>query len=324
MEVMMSIARFQVDVPAGMKRIDGGAFLMGSEQFYPEEAPVRRVRVGSFLIDETPVTNAQFARFVSETGYVTVAEMPLSLADYPDMGAEAAMAGSSVFVMPGRDSGSDRHLSWWRFVQGAHWRCPLGPASDVAALADHPVVHIAWEDARAYASWAGKVLPSEAEWEFAARGGLDGKAFAWGDELAPQGRMLANYWQGAFPHTNLLLDGWERTSPVGSFPPNGYGLYDMIGNVWEWTEDWWALPDAVTVHGKSCCARTDAHGGDEARSCDAGDPARVPRKVIKGGSHLCAPNYCQRYRPAARHPQAIDTGTSHIGFRCIIRLDSQD
>jgi len=309
------------DVPVGMKRIEGGVFRMGSERFYPEEVPVRKVRVGSFLIDETPVTNAQFSRFVSETGYVTVAELPPSPADYPGLPADVSLAGSSVFIPPGADGQYNRHLPWWQFVSGAHWRCPMGASSDIRDLDDHPVVHIAYEDARAYAAWSGKALPSEAEWEYAARGGLDGAEFAWGDELAPDGRMLANYWQGEFPYSNLLLDGWERTSPVGIYPPNGYGLFDMIGNVWEWTDDWWTLPDALTAGGKSCCARPDPRGGDETGSYDALDPVRVPRKVIKGGSHLCAPNYCQRYRPAARHPQAIDTGTSHIGFRCVIRLD---
>lgn len=318
---MVSMVSSSGGVPVGMKRIEGGTFRMGSERFYPEEAPMRRVRVGSFLIDEAPVTNAQFSRFVSETGYVTIAEVPPSPADYPDLPVDAVVAGSSVFVSPGGNGERDRRLPWWQFVRGVHWRCPTGAGSDIGALADHPVVHITYQDACAYAAWAGKALPTEAEWEFAARGGLDGAEFAWGDELAPGGRMLANYWQGAFPHSNLLLDGWERTSPVGSFPPNGYGLVDMIGNVWEWTDDWWTLPDALTAGGGSCCARADPRGGDETESYDALDPIRVPRKVIKGGSHLCAPNYCQRYRPAARHPQAIDTSTSHIGFRCIIRLD---
>jgi len=308
-------------LPIGMKRIEGGTFWMGSERFYPEEAPMRRVRVGSFLIDKAPVTNVQFSRFISETGYVTMAEVPASPADYPGLLADTVAAGSSVFVSPGSDDGRGRSLPWWQFVEGAHWRCPTGAGSDIGDLANHPVVHIAYQDACAYAAWAGKVLPTEAEWEFAARGGMDGAEFAWGDELAPGGRMLANYWQGAFPHSNLLLDGWERTSPVGSFPPNGYGLVDMIGNVWEWTDDWWTLPDALTAGGRSCCARADPRGGDETGSCDVLAPIRIPRKVIKGGSHLCAPNYCQRYRPAARHPQAIDTGTGHIGFRCIIRLD---
>ena len=205
---------------------------------------------------------------------------------------------------------------------GADWRHPLGPDSSIEGQDDHPVIHVAFHDAQAYADWAGKALPTEAEWEFAARGGLDGCDYAWGDELAPGGAMMANYWQGIFPFANQLLDGWERTSPVRAFPPNGYGLHDMIGNVWEWTTDWWSSrhPDQEA---KSCCIPQNPRGGPEAGSFDERQPEiRIPRKAVKGGSHLCAPNYCRRYRPAARHAQPVDTSMSHVGFRCIVRAVS--
>lgn len=305
-----------------MRLLAGGSFRMGSERFYPEEAPVRRVRVDAFLIDEVPVTNRAFARFVEATGHRTVAELPLDASAYPGLPPEMAQPGSSVFdpagALPG-DAPADRQTPWWQFRAGAHWRQPLGPGSTLDGLEDHPVVHVAWSDAQAYARWAGKLLPTEAEWEFAARGGLDGADYAWGDALAPGGAMLANYWQGEFPQRNLCLDGWARTSPVRSFAPNGHGLYDLIGNVWEWTDDWWGR---ALVEGGPCCVQRNPRGGTELHSLDPQLAARVPRKVIKGGSHLCAENYCQRYRPAARHPQAVDSPTSHIGFRCALRLDS--
>ncbi len=276
-----------------MRRIEGGAFSMGSARFYPEERPVRAAQVESFWIDETPVTNADFARFVAATGYITDAER---LQPKP---------ASAVFVRP---QGPPERLDpsfWWQLREGACWRQPLGAGSSLAGLEDHPVVHVSHADARAYAAWCGKRLPTEAEWEFAARGGLEGCDYAWGQQLAPGGVMLANYWQGEFPHENTLQDGWERTSPVGHFPANGYGLSDMIGNVWEWTADDWSLPGEPGAKGPGCCA---------ASRHDPAQPA--PQKVIKGGSHLCARNYCQRFRPAARHPQPADETTSHIGFRC--------
>ena len=285
--------------------LPGGRFMMGSEHFYPEEAPARPARVGSFLIDETPVTNADFARFVEATGHVTLAETPPDPADYPGILPDRLAAGSAVFQRADTLDHSDP-LRWWHFTAGASWRHPLGPESSIEGIENHPVVHIAYADAEAYAAWAGKALPTEAEWEYAARGGLERVEFAWGDELAPGGAMLANYWQGLFPLANQLLDGWERTSPVRSFPPNGYGLYDMIANVWEWTTDDWDAPKRKPF--KPCCTAPK-----EATE-------RFPHKVLKGGSHLCAPNYCQRYRPAARYPETTDTSTSHIGFRCIIRL----
>ncbi|WNO53565.1 formylglycine-generating enzyme family protein [Stakelama saccharophila] len=301
-----------------MRFIEGGSFTMGSDNFYPEEMPARSVRVDSFWIDETPVTNAEFARFTEATGHVTVAETAPDPADYPDMLAEMARPGSAVFRKTSGPVDLSDASQWWHYSFGADWRHPLGPGSTIEGLDDHPVVHIAYGDAEAYAAWAGKELPTEAEWEYAARGGLGGKDYAWGDELAPDGAMLANYWQGLFPFANQKLDGWERTSPVKSFPANGFGLYDMIGNVWEWTSDWYATRSALPAP-KSCCMPQNPRGGRERDSYDPALGVTIPRKVVKGGSHLCAANYCQRYRPAARHPETIDTSTSHIGFRCIKR-----
>ncbi|CUS43868.1 Sulfatase modifying factor 1 precursor (C-alpha-formyglycine-generating enzyme 1) [hydrothermal vent metagenome] len=307
---------------AGMRRVPGGIFSMGSERFYPEEAPVRQVRVETFWIDETPVTNDQFARFVAETGHVTLAEIAPDPADYPGLLPDLAQAGSLVFEKTEAPVSLTDVTQWWLFLFGADWRHPTGPESTIEGISDHPVVHIAYADALAYAAWAGKDLPTEAEWEFAARGGLENADYAWGNELAPGGAMLANYWQGDFPHANSLLDGWERTSPVRHYPANGYGLHDMIGNVWEWTRDWWALhgETAGEAPRQGCCIPADPRGGSEAGSRDPAAPDfSTGRKVLKGGSHLCAESYCQRYRPAARHPQPIDTSTSHVGFRCVIR-----
>jgi formylglycine-generating enzyme required for sulfatase activity len=276
------------------------------------------------MIDRAPVTNRAFARFVDETGHVTIAEKVPDPADYPGMLPEMAFAGSLVFHRTATPVDVSDPSQWWSFLRGADWRHPLGPGSSIEGLEDHPVVHVAFADAEAYAAWAGKSLPTEAEWEYAARGGLEGNEYAWGDELAPGGAMLANYWQGLFPFANQLLDGWERTSPIEAYPPNGYGLYDMIGNVWEWTADWYGEAKAPRTGkaAKSCCggAEVDPRGGSLAGSYDPSQPQiRIGRKVLKGGSHLCAANYCQRYRPAARHPQAIDSSTGHIGFRCVKR-----
>jgi formylglycine-generating enzyme required for sulfatase activity len=305
-------------MPEQMRRLPGGTFQMGSERFYPEEGPVRQVRVDAFWIDQTPVTNAEFARFVADTGHVTVAEQAPDPADYPGLLAELAQPASAVFEPSPGAPGTGAAPAWWELRPGADWRHPTGPKSSLDELWNHPVVHVAYADAEAYAAWAGKALPTEAQWEYAARGGLEDADYAWGDELAPGGAMLANYWQGAFPHENLMLDGWARTSPVGCFPPNSFGLYDMIGNVWEWTRDWYGahrLPK-----GKSpCCAIENPRGARRDESCDPAAGERIPRKVLKGGSHLCAENYCRRYRPAARHPQPIDTSTSHVGFRCVVR-----
>ncbi|HTZ54335.1 MAG TPA: formylglycine-generating enzyme family protein [Candidatus Acidoferrum sp.] len=294
--------------------IDGGEFTMGSVDFYPEERPFRRMRVESFTIDRYPVTNAAFAHFVDETGYVTVAERPIDPAQYPGAIEDLCVPGSLVFRPTAGPVDLNDWSQWWAWTPGAMWRRPLGPASSLEGLEDHPVVHVAFEDAQAYASWAGKALPTEAEWEYAARGGLEKKHFTWGDEMTPGGKIMANTWQGEFPWQNLELDGYARTSPVGTFPPNGYGLYDMAGNVWEWTTDWYAAqPGAVSA--KPCCG-----GGSIEQSYDPNQPnIRIPRKVVKGGSHLCAPNYCLRFRPAARSPQMTDTSMSHLGFRCVTR-----
>jgi len=304
--------------PSGrdMVWIPGGQFLMGSDHHYPEEAPAHRVKVDGFWIDRHTVTNREFAKFVAETGYVTVAERPANPDDYPDAKPEMLVPSSTVFRKPAGPVDMRNHLNWWFYVPGANWRHPRGPASSIAKLKDHPVVHITFEDAEAYARWAGMELPTEAEWEFAARGGLDGAEYAWGDELAPGGVHMANTFQGDFPHRNTLEDRFEYTAPVGSYAANGYGLFDMIGNVWEWTEDWYQ------EHGKidsPCCTASNPRGGERDASLDPNDVAKIPRRVTKGGSHLCAPSYCRRYRPAARMAQPIDTSTSHLGFRLIFR-----
>jgi len=306
----------------GMIWLPGGTFRMGSDQHYPEEAPVHRVTVDGFFIDRTPVTNRDFHRFINATGHVTFAEIKPDARDYPNALPHMLKAGSLVFTPPKHPVDLRNWSNWWTFKFGATWRRPYGPMSTISGCNDHPVVHIAYRDAQAYAKWAGKELPTEAEWEFAARGGLDGAEFAWGDELNPGGREMANTWQGAFPYQNLAFDGYEHTSPVTAFPPNGYGVYDMIGNVWEWTADWYS-PRHEADAPKACCIPENPRGGREDASYDTRQPnIRIPRKVLKGGSHLCAPNYCRRYRPAARHAQPVDTSSSHIGFRCVIRNGS--
>jgi sulfatase modifying factor 1 len=278
---------------------------LGSDSHYPEEMPAYEVRVAGFWIQQHQVTNMQFGEFVDATGYVTVAERPLNPADFPDAPAENLQPGSMVFT---RTDGpvNLRHINlWWTWTPGASWRHPVGPLSSVAKRADHPVVHVAYEDAQAYATWAGRALPTEAEWETAARGGLGQATYTWGEEPEQHGQRLANYWHGEFPWRPQ--PGYGRTAPVGSCPANGYGLFDMAGNVWEWTTDWYT----GTRSEQPCCM------------ADSYDPQQpqfpVPRKVIKGGSFLCADSYCLRYRPAARRPQMIDTGMSHIGFRCVAR-----
>jgi formylglycine-generating enzyme len=305
--------------PPGMVRVAGGTFRMGSDRHYPEEAPAHAVRVDGFWIDRTPVTNREFLRFVKATGHITLAEIAPDPKDYPGALPHMLRAGSLIFSPPKGPVDLNDWSQWWQFKFGANWRRPYGPRSSIAGLAEHPVVHIAYRDAEAYGRWAGKELPSEAEWEFAARGGLDGAEFAWGDEFAPGGRQMANTWQGDFPHENTRLDGFDRTSPVTAFAANGYGIHDMIGNVWEWTTDWFAARHEADP-ARPCCAPQNPRGGREQDSYDPCQPeVRIPRKVIKGGSHLCAPNYCRRYRPAARHAQAVDTSISHLGFRCILR-----
>ena len=299
--------------------IAGGTFQMGSDRHYPEEAPVHRVAVDGFWIDRTPVTNRQFRRFAEATGRITLAETPPDPKDYPGALPHMLYAGSLVFRRPIERVRADHWQAWWSFLKGADWRRPYGPGSSIEGLDEHPVVHVAYDDALAYARWAGKDLPTEAEWEVASRGGRDGADFAWGDEFAPGGKMMANTWQGHFPWQNLAQDGYERTSPVGAFPPNAYGLLDMIGNVWEWTSDWFN-PRHPADAAKPCCIPRNPRSGREAESYDPCQPGiRIPRKVLKGGSHLCAPNYCRRYRPAARHPQPIDTSACHVGFRCVSR-----
>ncbi|QUD85983.1 formylglycine-generating enzyme family protein [Phenylobacterium montanum] len=290
-----------------MIALPAAAFWMGDDRHYPEEAPVRRVEVGAFRIDPHPVTNRQFAHFVRETGHVSVAERPMDPARYPGIDSKRLKPGAMVFRPP-RGPGAAHWSAWWAYVPGAFWLKPEGEGSVYRGRLDHPVVCVAYEDALAYAAWAGKALPSEAEWEYAARGGLERATYAWGEERRPGGRWMANSWTGAFPHRNDAAHGFERTSPVGAFPANGLGLYDMIGNVWEWTRDYYASGPA------GCCGPTAE------ASYDPDLPGvRIPRRVVKGGSHLCHESYCDRYRPAARQPQMEDTATTHIGFRCVVR-----
>jgi sulfatase modifying factor 1 len=300
-----------------MRWIPSNTFLMGSEDFYPEERPVHRVAVDGFWIDERPVTGGEFRRFVRETGYVSFCERPLDPTDYPDADPKLLVPGSLVFRKTAGPVDLRDYRNWWEYVPGAYWKRPEGPGSTINGRDRHPVVHVAFEDAEAYASWAGKELPTEAEWEYAARGGLEGSVFAWGDEHFPEGKPMANSWQGEFPWQNLKHDGFEGTSPVGSFPPNGYGLYDMTGNVWEWTSDFFTPRHQNDVENACCAPRNPRVAGIE-HGFSEGET--IPRRVIKGGSHLCAPNYCLRYRPAARQGEALDTSTGHIGFRCVVRV----
>ena len=271
----------------GMIAIPAGDYQVGSDRFYPEEAPVRQVSIASFEIDQAPVTNAEFLQFVDATGYQTVSERPPDPTLYPDLPPEEQIPESVVFLPPPPTVDRSEPLSWWALIAGADWRHPQGPDTSLEGLMQHPVVHIAFEDALAYADWAGKRLPTADEWEVAARGGLVDQDYAWGSEKTPDGRWLANVWQGPFPWDNKETDGWFWTSPVGSFPANAYGLVDVCGNVWEWT----STPYAVS------------EGEQE-------------RRVIKGGSFLCADNYCHRFRPSALMGQTLDTATCHMGFRC--------
>lgn len=302
-----------------MAWIEGGTYQMGSESHYPDEAPIRKVRVDGFWMDRTHVTNGDFSSFVEDTGYVTVAERPLDPADFPGADPTLVQPGSMVFRMTKGpvDLRDIRH--WWAYVPGASWRKPEGPGSHLRGRRNHPVVQVALEDAEAYAAWAGKDLPTEAEWEFAARGGLEGAEFVWGDELEPGGKIMAKTWQGEFPWRHSARKPLQRTAPVGSYDPNGYGLFDMAGNVWQWTTDWYVAGHSAKK-GDACCTLDNPRGPARGDSVDPRQPnTPIPRKVVKGGSFLCAPSYCRRYRPAARHAQPIDTGMSHIGFRCIKR-----
>jgi formylglycine-generating enzyme required for sulfatase activity len=301
----------------GMVRVPGGTFLMGSQDFYPEEQPVHEVTVDGFWMDRHTVTNADFRRFVEATGYVTVAERPIDPAAYPGAQPDKLVPGALVFRMAKGPVDLHDFYNWWTWVPGASWRHPWGPGSTTRWRDRHPVVQVAYEDVEAYAAWAGKSLPTEAEWELAARGGLDGARFVWGDDFTPNGKVMANTWHGEFPWQNLR--GRPDSAPVESFPANGYGLYEMAGNVWEWTSDWYAPRHEADPH-KACCTPVNPRGASIDGSYDECQAeVHIPRKVLKGGSFLCAPNYCLRYRPAARQAQMIDTAMVHLGFRCVIR-----
>jgi len=293
---------------AGMVFIRGGTFVMGSERQRPEERFTHVVRVDGFWIDRHEVTNAQFREFVTATGYVTLAERGLDPATHPDMPRDLLAPGSVVFIQPTNVASGGRITQWWQYVPGANWREPTGPGSSIAGKDNHPVVHIAYEDALAYARWRGRELPTEAQWEFAARGGRDGED-DWSSAFDAEGKPIANSWQGIFPVYNTNEDGYAGTAPVGCFKPNGYGLYDMIGNVWEWTSDWYRP-------GHSRDAALNPRGPELQDLKLTG--GQSPSRVIKGGSFLCASNYCARYRPAARQPQEVDLGAAHLGFRTVL------
>ncbi len=294
-----------------MVALPGGRFRMGSDHHYPEEAPARWQEVAPFRIDRTPVTNRDFAAFVRATGHLTVAEQPPDPALYPGVDPARLRPGGLVFG-PRKGVSRPMHWSdWWRYVPGANWRKPQGDASVYRGRLDHPVVQVAHADALAYARWAGKDLPTEAEFEYAARGGLEGATYAWGEERRPGGRIMANHWTGPYPQAPAAEHGHRGTSPVGAFPANGFDLHDLIGNVWEWTRDYWTGSHAAPA----CCGIDPA-----VASRDPDLPGiTLARRVVKGGSHLCHESYCDRYRPAARQPQMEDTATSHIGFRCVVR-----
>lgn len=292
----------------------GGTFVRGSDNPTMRDArPTHSVTVDGFWIDKTAVTNEEFGRFVDATGYVTVAERVPRPEDYPGAPPENLVAGGVVFAPPDGPVPLDNHLQWWRYIPGASWRHPAGPGSDIKGREKHPVVQVAWDDAAAYAKWAGKRLPTEAEFEFAARGGLEGKRFVWGDELKPGGKWMANIWQGHFPYENTAEDGYRATAPVGSFPANGYGLYDMAGNVWEWCSDWYRHDYYATLAAGPQPAVNPQGPGD---SVDPSEPG-VAKRVMRGGSYLCTDQYCTAYEAGARGKGAPDTGTNHLGFRCV-------
>jgi len=294
------------DVKAGMAFIPGGAFVMGSDRQQPEERSTHFVRVDGFWIDRHEVTNAQFARFVAATGYVTLAERGPDPATHADLPEDLRAPGSALFVQPAKAGGDITH--WWQYVKGANWREPEGPGSTIAGRENHPVVHIAYEDAQAYARWLGRDLPTEAQWEFAARGGRDESSDLSG-AFDADGTPIANTWQGIFPVYNSQADGYVGTAPVACFKPNGYDLYDMIGNVWEWTNDWY-----VPGHAPEPAQNPMGPNLLQVRLA----PGIMPSKVIKGGSYLCAANFCGRYRSSARQPQEVDLSTGHVGFRTVL------
>lgn len=301
--------------------IPGGKFSMGSNDHYEEESPVHEVTVDGFWMDKFELTNAGFRKFIESTGYVTLCEKAPNAEDYPGALPELLVPASVVFVKPEQRVDLRNYFNWWTYIPGANWKHPFGPDSDLKGKDDYPVVHLAYEDVEAYAKWSGKEIPTEAEWEFAARGGLEGKEYAWGDEMYPGEKAMANTWQGEFPVENTAADGYELMAPIGQYPPNGYGLYDMIGNVWEWTTDWYRHH---SLFENSCCSSINPAGGSPEGSVDPRSPGSlIPRKVMKGGSYLCAPNYCRRYRPSARMAQPVDTSTCHLGCRLIVRKQSK-
>ncbi len=289
--------------------IPGGTFWMGgNDEAMVDAQPAHLVTLDGFWMDRTEVTNAQFAKFVEATGYLTVAERPLDPKDFPGVPLDKLKPGSLVFTPPDHDVPLDNHLQWWEYVPGACWKHPEGPDSTIAGKENHPVVQVCWEDAMAYARWAGKRLPTEAEWEFAARGGLDRNRFVWGDDLTPGGKWMVNNWQGQFPAENTEVDGFRRTAPVGKFPPNGFGLCDMAGNVWEWCADWYQ-PDYYLAS-----PRFNPKG--PSTSFDPLEPG-IPKRVQRGGSYLCSDLYCVRYLPGARGKGEPLSAASHVGFRCV-------
>jgi formylglycine-generating enzyme required for sulfatase activity len=283
-----------------MRWIPAGEFRMGSEDFYPEERPVHRVAVDGFWMDERPVTAAEFRRFVRETGYVTFCELPLDPVLYPDADSDLLVPGALVFRKTGGPVDVRDFRTWWEYVPGAFWKRPEGPGSTINGRDRHPVVQIAYEDAEAYATWAGKELPTEAEWEYAARGAVDGAVFPWGDDLEPDGAHRMNVWQGTFPSQNTRDDGYLGTAPVDAFPPNGFGLYNMTGNVWEWCADWYDPRYYATSPAR-----------------DPTGPSAGSHRVMRGGSYLCHASYCNRYRVGARSGNSPDSSVGNLGFRCV-------